>query len=73
MTFVAIRDIIVNEEITFDYAMRNFGVDYFPKHCMYGSERCRGKITGWKNLSFKTKIVHIREATQEELQAGIVN
>jgi FKBP-type peptidyl-prolyl cis-trans isomerase SlyD len=26
-----------------------------------------------KNLSFRTKIVHIREATQEELQAGIVN
>ena len=26
-----------------------------------------------KNLSFKTKIVHIREATQEELQAGKVN
>ena len=26
-----------------------------------------------KNLSFKTKIVDIREATQEELQAGIAN
>ncbi|MBN2413057.1 hypothetical protein JXQ31_15325 [candidate division KSB1 bacterium] len=26
-----------------------------------------------KHLSFKTKIVHIREATQEELQAGTAN
>ena len=26
-----------------------------------------------ENLSFKTKVVNIREATQEELQAGIVN
>src|SRR5665811_790598 len=48
--FVAIRDIIVNEEITFDYAMRNYGVNYFPKQCMCGSENCRGRITGWKDL-----------------------
>jgi len=48
--FVAIREIIVNEEITFDYAMRNYGVDYFPKQCICGSERCRGRITGWKDL-----------------------
>ncbi len=48
--FKATRDIIVNEEITFDYAMRNYGVDYFPKQCMCGSKRCRGKITGWKDL-----------------------
>jgi len=53
--FVAMRDIIVNEEITFDYAMRNYGVDYFPKKCMCGSERCRGKITGWKDLSDEWK------------------
>ena len=53
--FVAIRDIIVNEETTFDYAMRNYGVDYFPKQCMCGSKRCRGKITGWKDLLDKKK------------------
>ncbi len=48
--FVAMRDIIANEEITFDYAMRNYGVDYFPKQCMCGSIGCRGKISGWKDL-----------------------
>jgi len=49
--FVAMADIIANEEITFDYAMRNYGIDHFPKQCTCGSKKCRGKITGWKDLS----------------------
>jgi len=53
--FVAIRQISLNEEITFDYAMRNYGVDYFPKKCMCGAEECRGTITGWRNLPSKKK------------------
>ena len=53
--FVAMKDINANEEITFDYAMRNYGIDYFPKHCMCGSEECRGVISGWKDLSAKKK------------------
>ena len=53
--FVAIRNISINDEITFDYAMRNYGVDYFPKQCMCGSKRCRGRITGWKDLPDEKK------------------
>jgi hypothetical protein len=53
--FVAIRSISINEEIVFDYAMRNYGVDYFPKECMCGSKRCRGRITGWKDLPDEQK------------------
>ncbi len=54
--FVAIKDIGVNEEITFDYAMRNYIIDYFPKKCMCGSKRrCRGRITGWKDLPNEKK------------------
>jgi len=53
--FVAMKDININEEITFDYAMRNYGIDYFPKHCMCGSEECRGVVSGWKDLSDKKK------------------
>ncbi|MBE9561690.1 MAG: SET domain-containing protein [Proteobacteria bacterium] len=53
--FVAMRNININEEITFDYAMRNYDVDYFPKQCMCGSKKCRSKITGWKNLPDETK------------------
>jgi uncharacterized protein len=48
--FIAMREISINEEISFDYAMRNYGVDYFPKQCVCGSEICRGRITGWKDL-----------------------
>ena len=48
--FVAMRDISVDEELTFDYAMRNHGVDYFPKQCACKAEGCRGEITGWKDL-----------------------
>lgn len=53
--FAAIRAIAVNEEITFDYAMRNYNVDYFPKQCMCGSAICRGNITGWKDLPDERK------------------
>lgn len=53
--FIAIKDIGVNEEVNFDYAMRNYTVEYFPKKCMCGSEKCRGKITGWKDLADKKK------------------
>ncbi len=56
--FTARRDINVNEEITFDYAMRNYGVDYFPKQCMCGSEICRGRITGWKDLPDERKKIY---------------
>jgi uncharacterized protein len=48
--FVAIKAIRPNEEITFDYAMRNYTIDYFPYKCMCGSGKCRCKITGWKDL-----------------------
>ncbi|VAW66146.1 hypothetical protein MNBD_GAMMA09-3428 [hydrothermal vent metagenome] len=53
--YVAIKVISVNEEITFDYAMRNYIIDYFPKKCMCGSKKCRGKITGWKDLPDERK------------------
>jgi len=53
--FVAMRNISVNEEITFDYAMRNYIIDYFPKKCLCGSKNCRGTITGWKDLPDEKK------------------
>ncbi|MFA5801280.1 MAG: SET domain-containing protein-lysine N-methyltransferase [Thermoleophilia bacterium] len=53
--FVAIREIIADEEITFDYAMRNYGIGFFPKQCGCGSKGCRGKITGWKDLPDERK------------------
>lgn len=55
--FVAMHAIEVGDEITFDYAMRNYVVEYFPFKCCCGTKNCRGSITGWKNLpeSFKAK------------------
>jgi hypothetical protein len=48
--FVAMGSIHADEEITYDYAMRNYGVDHFPKQCRCGAKDCRGKVTGWKDL-----------------------
>ncbi|MFK8186308.1 MAG: SET domain-containing protein-lysine N-methyltransferase [Phormidesmis sp.] len=53
--FVAMKEITVGEEITFDYVMRNYSIDYFPANCMCGADTCRGKITGWKDLPEMTK------------------
>jgi len=53
--FVAMRVVVVDEEITFDYAMRNHDIDYFPKQCLCGSAICRGNITGWKDLPDERK------------------
>ncbi len=57
--FVAMQDIEIGDEVTFDYAMRNYGIEYFPYKCRCGAENCRGGITGWKNLpdSFKSKYI----------------
>jgi len=52
---VAIKDIAEGEEITFDYAMENYTIDHFPSQCMCGSPKCRGRITGWKDLPKVTK------------------
>ena len=43
---VARRNIGAGEEITFDYAMRNYSVEHFPSRCRCGAARCRGTVTG---------------------------
>jgi hypothetical protein len=48
--FVARRPISCGQELTFDYAMRNFTVDHFPRECLCGAAQCRGSVTGWKDL-----------------------
>lgn len=48
--FVAMRRILPSEEITFDYAMRNYSIEHFDRLCQCGAESCRGHITGWKDL-----------------------
>ncbi|HEY5195045.1 MAG TPA: SET domain-containing methyltransferase [Solirubrobacteraceae bacterium] len=53
--FVARRPIGSGQELTFDYAMRNFTIDHFPAMCLCGAARCRGSVTGWKDLPAKRK------------------
>lgn len=48
--FIAMRDIKVEEEATFDYAMRNNEIDHFPARCTCGKKACRGSVTGWQDL-----------------------
>ena len=45
ITLVALRDIAVGEEITFDYAMSD-GCDYDEFDCGCAARKCRGRITG---------------------------
>jgi hypothetical protein len=52
---VAMKDGNRNEEITFDYAMQNYNIEYFTQKCACGSSECRGEITGWKDLSLNKK------------------
>ncbi|MBA2324698.1 MAG: SET domain-containing protein [Pseudonocardiales bacterium] len=48
--FVARRPIGIGQELTFDYAMRNFIIEHFPPVCLCGAQECRGSVTGWKDL-----------------------
>ena len=52
----AIRDIEVDEELTFDYAMSDSS-EYDEFSCACGREKCREKITGmdWQNKDLQTK------------------
>jgi hypothetical protein len=56
--FVARRPIGAGQEVTFDYAMRNFTIDHFPAVCLCGAERCRGSVTGWKDLPAARKAAY---------------
>lgn len=47
---IARRVVVGGDEITFDYAMRNFSIEHFPSRCLCGSKLCRGSVTGWKDL-----------------------
>lgn len=55
---VARRSIWPGDEITFDYAMRNYSVEHFPSRCRCGAPSCRGVVTGWKDLSAEQKAVY---------------
>lgn len=55
---VAFRDIAVGEELSYDYAMRNYLIEHFPKKCSCGSSICRGQVKGWKYLDHERKVAY---------------
>lgn len=56
--YVALRAIVIGEEITWDYATRNYAIGHFPRECLCGTAACRGTITGWKDLTEKQKAAY---------------
>ncbi len=54
--FIAMQTIEIGDEVTFDYAMRNYCIEYFPYKCCCGADNCRGSISGWKNLPDSIKL-----------------
>jgi len=74
--FVALRPIARDDEITFDYAMRNYVIEHFPAECVCGADICRGRITGWKDLPEERKAAYgelvapyLREADRHAMLA----
>ncbi len=53
---MAMKDIDIVEELTFDYAMTDSS-QYDEFNCFCGKENCRGKITGkdWKDPNLQSK------------------
>ena len=56
--FVARRPIAAGQEITFDYAMRNYVIEHFPAVCLCGTQLCRGAVTGWRDLPDERKAAY---------------
>jgi uncharacterized protein len=55
IVFVALRDVAVGEELTFDYAMNDDEQD--EMQCRCGTPTCRGTITGfdWRKAEIQRK------------------
>lgn len=47
----AIRPIEKGDELKVDYATFELEIDFMPEMCLCGSETCRGRITGYRDLS----------------------
>ena len=66
--FIAFRSIDKGEEITFDYAMRNYSIEFFPNPCLCGESECRKSVNGWKELSSIKNLEYNRFVTPYHLE-----
>jgi hypothetical protein len=55
VVYVALRDIEIDEEVTFDYAMSDD--EFYEMNCYCGAPTCRGTITGldWRKTEILKK------------------
>jgi SET domain-containing protein len=51
----ALRPIAVGEELTWDYATTESAIDFMDGPCLCGSPSCRGRVTGYSDLSPETR------------------
>jgi uncharacterized protein len=47
---VALRRVEAGEELTTDYAMHDYEIEFMPAVCLCGSALCRGRVTGYRDL-----------------------
>jgi hypothetical protein len=47
----ALRDLAAGEETTIDYATFESEVEHMPAECRCGASACRGRVTGFRDLS----------------------
>jgi len=52
---VAIRDIEPGEELSVDYDLFEYEVQYFPADCLCGSPNCRRSVRGYRFLSLDVR------------------
>ena len=56
---VALSDIVVGEEIFYDYST-TMGEEQWTLTCLCGSDQCRGEVGDFKDLPFRTRRRYLR-------------
>lgn len=56
---IARRTILIDDEITIDYATRNYTINYFAEPCKCGTIKCRSIIKGWKEIGPGLRQIYI--------------
>lgn len=57
---VARRPLAPGEEVTIDYAMFEYAVEFMPERCLCGSPVCRGRVTGYRDLPVEQRAAYGR-------------
>lgn len=61
ISVLARRRIKINEEVRTDYATMEYDVTIAGANCLCGTTKCRGKISGFKQLKRRIKQNYIKE------------